>query len=83
MNVIQFLASKGATVSMSEGRRLVACGVVAINGILESDMTREVKEGDLVSVGRGTRTSVWEVQKEEHGRVGTLASPLASKASQP
>lgn len=52
MNIIQFLARKGATVSMSESRRLVACGIVRVNDHPEPDMSRVLKVGDVVSIGQ-------------------------------
>lgn len=48
MNVVQFLAKEGLTVSMSNGRRLVFQNAVKVNGVLETDICRELVDGDVV-----------------------------------
>jgi ribosomal protein S4 len=49
----KILCNSGCTVSMSQGRRLVVCGAVQVNGEVKNDLEAvEVKEGDVVKVGK-------------------------------
>lgn len=50
MNLGKFLAQQKVLISMSEYRRLVAMRAVVVNGVVETDSLRELKEGDEVRV---------------------------------
>jgi ribosomal protein S4 len=63
---IKILQRAGATVSLSQGRRLVAMGAVRINGELQEDMSCEVEinVGDKVHVGKGSFKITEELLRE-------------------
>lgn len=54
VNLANFLQEQGLTVSMSEGRRIVAMGAVKLNGEVHQDIQKSVllREGDLIEVGK-------------------------------
>jgi tyrosyl-tRNA synthetase len=54
IKLAKLLQELGLTVSMSEGRRIVAQGAVKLNDVLKTDMSEDVfvRDGDKLEVGR-------------------------------
>ena len=62
IKIANFLAKANATLSMSEGRRLISMGAVRVNGEEKTDTEEiEIEVGDVIQIGK-RRTFV--VRKE-------------------
>ena len=48
MKLINFLKDHKFTVSMSDGKRIVVCGAVKVNGETITDFQRQLDVGDVV-----------------------------------
>lgn len=48
MKLINFLKDHKFTVSVSDGKRIVVCGAVRVNGEIITDFHRQLEVGDVV-----------------------------------
>ena len=58
MNLVKTLQDAGFTRSMSEGRRLIHMEAIKVNGKVVSDLAVEVKQGDVIQVGKSRQMTV-------------------------